>query len=66
MGYAWGLGLGGLLVSVAVGHDVLGRVEIGYLVGSVIAATAMGCLMVGPLRRAIAPDWVPDSAQEPR
>ena len=66
VGYAWGLGLGGLLVSVAVGRDVLGRVEIGYLVGSFVAATAMGALMVGPLRRAIAQAWVPDSAQEPR
>ena len=62
VGYAWGLGLVGFLVVVAVGHDVLGRVEIGYLVGSAIAAGAMGSMLVGPLRRAIARDRVPDSA----
>ena len=62
VGYAWGLGLAGFLVVVAAGHDVLGRVEIGYLVGSVVAAGVMGSMMAGPLRRAIARDWVPDSA----
>ncbi|MEO6469875.1 MAG: hypothetical protein ABIP21_12315 [Acidimicrobiia bacterium] len=63
--YSWGAGLVTLLGVIAVGDDVLTRVEMGFFAGSVVAAAAMGLSVVGPLRRAVAHAWVPDPAEEP-
>ena len=61
VGYAWGVGAAVLAVCVGLGDDVLTRVEVGFLAGSLVAAVAMGVVLVGPLRRAVANDLVPDS-----
>ena len=42
VGYAWGVGAAVLAVCVGLGDDVLTRVEVGFLAGSLVAAVAMG------------------------
>lgn len=64
VGYAWAVGLVALLAVVAVGDDVLTRVEAGFLAGSIVAAAAMGVSLIEPLRRATEHSWVPDSTEE--
>jgi hypothetical protein len=63
VGYAWGLGVAVLALGVGLGDDVLTRVEVGFIAGSFVAAVAMGGLLSGPLRRAVANDSVPDSEE---
>lgn len=48
----WLVGVVGLAIGVAVTVGLPRRVELGYLAGAVLAALAMGVLLVGPLRRA--------------
>jgi hypothetical protein len=47
----WGVGILALTVVTVLGHDLLLRVELEFLVGAVTASAAMGLLLAGPLRR---------------
>lgn len=46
----WAIGVGMLALCVAIGNDVVTRVEIGFLSGSASAAIAMAVLLARPLR----------------
>ena len=59
---AWALGVAVFALSVVVGNDVLTRVEIGFLAGTVVASVAMWGLLRTPLRRAVDNASVPDPA----
>ncbi len=50
----WGVGIAALIVVTLLGRDLLLRVELGFLVGAVTAAVAMGMLLAGPMRRGVA------------
>jgi O-antigen/teichoic acid export membrane protein len=50
----WGVGIAALTVVTLLGHDLLLRVELGFLAGAVTAAVAMGMLLAGPMRRSVA------------
>ena len=62
----WLSGVGTLTVCVALGSDIVTRVEIGFLTGAVVAAAAMGALLWRPLRRVAAGAPVPDSGDPAR
>jgi O-antigen/teichoic acid export membrane protein len=47
----WGVGLTALVVVTILGSDLLLRVELGFLAGSVASVAAMALLLLGPLRR---------------
>jgi O-antigen/teichoic acid export membrane protein len=47
----WGIGIAVLAAVTMVGDDLLFRVELGFLAGSVAASVAMALLLLGPLRR---------------
>jgi O-antigen/teichoic acid export membrane protein len=47
----WAVGVAVLAVVTILGDDLLFRVELGFLCGSIAAATGMGLLVLGPLRR---------------
>jgi O-antigen/teichoic acid export membrane protein len=61
----WGVGIAVLVVVTLVGHDLLLRVELGFLAGAVSAAVAMGILLAGPMRRGVAAgdETIPDSSR---
>ena len=59
---AWALGVATLALCVALGRDVLTRVEIGFLAGTAVACCAMSVLLWGPLRRAVSGASVPESS----
>lgn len=46
----WGVGILALTVVTVLGHDLLLRVELGFLVGALTASVAMALLLAGPLR----------------
>ena len=48
---AWGIGVVGFVAAVALGDDLLLRVELGYLLGSAIAAVVMGSFLVATVGR---------------
>ncbi len=48
--FGWGVGILALTVVTVLGHDLLLRVELGFLVGAVTASAAMALLVAGPLR----------------
>lgn len=50
----WGVGIVTLIVVTLLGHDLLLRVELGFLTGAAAAAVAMGLLLAGPMRRGVA------------
>lgn len=50
----WGVGIVALAVVTIVGHDLLLRVELGFLAGAVSAAIAMAILLAGPMRHGLA------------
>lgn len=52
--YGWGIGIAALAVVTLLGHDLLLRVELGFLVGAVAASVAMAVLLAGPMRRGLA------------
>jgi O-antigen/teichoic acid export membrane protein len=52
---AWVIGLVGFVVVTALGKELFFRVELGYLIGSSLAAIAMGALLMDQMRR-IRPD----------
>jgi O-antigen/teichoic acid export membrane protein len=47
----WAVGVAVLAVVTILGDDLLFRVELGFLCGSIAAAAGMGLLVLGPLRR---------------
>ncbi|MEP6623294.1 MAG: hypothetical protein ABJC79_02545 [Acidimicrobiia bacterium] len=60
--WAWALGVGALSLCVVFGDDVLTRVEVGFLVGTLTSAAAMGVLLRRPMTRARTSAPVPDRA----
>ena len=48
---AWVIGLAGFVVVTALGSSLFFRVELGYLIGSSLAAIAMGALLMDQMRR---------------
>jgi type IV secretory pathway TrbL component len=46
----WGVCVLALIIVTILGHDLLLRVELGFLAGAVSAAIAMGILLAGPMR----------------
>jgi O-antigen/teichoic acid export membrane protein len=64
--WAWALGVGVLALCVILGGDVLTRVEVGFLTGSVTAAVAMGLLLRRPMASATASASVPNRASGDR
>ena len=50
--YGWASGVVVLALCVALGDDVLTRVEVGFLAGAATSALVMGFLVRGPLQRA--------------
>ena len=59
---AWGLGVAVLALCVVVGDDVLTRVEVGFLVGTLTSAAAMALLLRRPMARARTSASVPNRA----
>jgi O-antigen/teichoic acid export membrane protein len=60
---AWVIGIVGFVVVTALGHDLFFRVELGYLIGSVLSAIAMAALLVDQMRR-IAPDSLAELVEQ--
>ena len=60
--WAWALGVGVLALCVIFGDDVLTRVEVGFVAGTVTSATAMGLLLRRPMADARHAGPVPDRA----
>ncbi len=50
----WGIGIFALAVVTLLGHDLLLRVELGFLIGAIAASVAMAVLLAGPMRRGLA------------
>lgn len=50
----WGIGIATLVVVTLLGHDLLLRVELGFLAGAAAAAVGMALLLAGPMRRGVA------------
>jgi O-antigen/teichoic acid export membrane protein len=61
----WGVGITTLIVVTLLGHDLLLRVELGFLAGAAAAAVAMALLLAGPMRRGVAipPLTIPNGGQ---
>ncbi len=51
--YGWGIGIVALAVVTLLGHDLLLRVELGFLLGAIAATVAMAALLAGPMRRGL-------------
>jgi O-antigen/teichoic acid export membrane protein len=49
----WGAGVLVLTIVTILGHDLLLRVELGFLAGAVSAAVAMGILLANPMRNGL-------------
>jgi O-antigen/teichoic acid export membrane protein len=64
----WGVGILTLIVVTLAGHDLLLRVELGFLGGAAAAAVAMALLLAGPMRRGMASseNTIPGSAHTGR
>ena len=59
----WGVGIAVLTVVTVIGDDLLFRVEMGFLAGSIAASAALGLLLVGPVRRGeTAAPTIPENA----
>lgn len=61
----WGLGIAALAIVTFLGDELLFRVEMGFLVGSVVAAAALGLLLLGPVQRGEPiPPTIPETPPE--
>ncbi|MGZ6980273.1 MAG: hypothetical protein ACXVJW_19335, partial [Acidimicrobiia bacterium] len=61
----WGIGIVTLAIVTILGHDLLLRVELGFLAGAGAAAVAMALLLAAPMRRGLAASGptIPGSGQ---
>ncbi|MGZ6978346.1 MAG: lipopolysaccharide biosynthesis protein [Acidimicrobiia bacterium] len=61
----WGIGIVTLAIVTILGHDLLLRVELGFLAGAGAAAVAMALLLASPMRRGVAASGptIPESRQ---
>ncbi len=60
---AWVIGIVGFVAVTALGNDLFFRVELGYLIGSVLSAIAMAALLLDQMRR-IAPDSLAELVEQ--